>query len=71
MYPTQNSFAITERVTTSLEATSEERQARNLHSLAIYIPRCLFQFAFFNRRIYLQNFKMKHLKLRNNAEEAK
>ena len=33
MNPTQNSFAMTERVTTSLEATSEERQASNLHSL--------------------------------------
>ena len=47
MNPTQISFAMTERVTTSLEATSEKRQAINLHSLAVYIPRCLFQFAFF------------------------
>ena len=37
---------MTERVTTLLEATSEERQASNLHSLAVTIPLSLFQFAF-------------------------
>ena len=46
MNPTQNSFAMTERVTAALEATSEERQTIILHSLAVYIPRCRFQFDF-------------------------
>ena len=52
----QKTVALTERVTTSLEATSEERQASNLHSLAVYIPRCLFEFAFFYPKNLLTEF---------------